>query len=69
MYCHQIALSPNRAEPSFDFLTATLAIAGFQHSDSQNYRWRLGLAEGEPKFDDLEKRLAEAPDHGAHYHA
>jgi pimeloyl-ACP methyl ester carboxylesterase len=26
-----------------------------------NYRWRLGLAEGEPKFDDLEKRLAMAP--------
>ena len=23
-----------------------------------NYRWRLGLAEGEPKYDDLEKRLA-----------
>jgi pimeloyl-ACP methyl ester carboxylesterase len=26
-----------------------------------NYRWRLGLAEGEPKYDDLEKRLAQAP--------
>ena len=26
-----------------------------------NYRWRLGLAEGELKFDDLEKRLAEFP--------
>jgi pimeloyl-ACP methyl ester carboxylesterase len=26
-----------------------------------NYRWRLGLAEGEPKYDALEKRLAEAP--------
>jgi hypothetical protein len=26
-----------------------------------NYRWRLGLAEGEPKYDDLEKRLAGAP--------
>ena len=26
-----------------------------------NYRWRLGLAEGEAKYDDLEKRLAEAP--------
>jgi len=26
-----------------------------------NYRWRLGLAEGEPKYDGLEKRLAEAP--------
>ena len=26
-----------------------------------NYRWRLGLAEGEAKYDDLEKRLAAAP--------
>jgi pimeloyl-ACP methyl ester carboxylesterase len=26
-----------------------------------NYRWRLGLAEGEPKYDDLEKRLAQGP--------
>ena len=26
-----------------------------------NYRWRLGLAEGEPKYDDLEKRLAAGP--------
>ena len=26
-----------------------------------NYRWRLGLAEGEAKNDDLEKRLAQAP--------
>jgi pimeloyl-ACP methyl ester carboxylesterase len=26
-----------------------------------NYRWRLGLAEGEPEYDDLEKRLAQGP--------
>ena len=26
-----------------------------------NYRWRLGLAEGEPKYDELEERLAAAP--------
>jgi pimeloyl-ACP methyl ester carboxylesterase len=26
-----------------------------------NYRWRLGLAEGEPKYDDLEQRLAAVP--------
>ena len=26
-----------------------------------NYRWRLGLAEGEPKYDELEKKLALAP--------
>ena len=27
-----------------------------------NYRWRLGLAEGEAKYDDLENRLAQLPD-------
>jgi pimeloyl-ACP methyl ester carboxylesterase len=26
-----------------------------------NYRWRLGLAEGEARYDDLERRLAQAP--------
>ena len=26
-----------------------------------NYRWRLGLAEGEPKYAELEKRLAQFP--------
>ncbi len=26
-----------------------------------NYRWRLGLTEGDPKYDDLEKRLAAGP--------
>ena len=26
-----------------------------------NYRWRLGLVEGEAKFDALEARLAESP--------
>lgn len=26
-----------------------------------NYRWRLGLAEGESKYDELEKRLAQSP--------
>ncbi len=24
-----------------------------------NYRWRIGIAEGESRYDDLEKRLAE----------
>jgi pimeloyl-ACP methyl ester carboxylesterase len=26
-----------------------------------NYRWRIGLAKGEPQYDDLDKRLAEFP--------
>jgi len=30
-------------------------------SRSINYRWRIGVADGERKYDDLEKRLATAP--------
>ena len=26
-----------------------------------NYRWRLGLAEGEARYDEVEKRLAQSP--------
>ncbi|HXE11040.1 MAG TPA: alpha/beta hydrolase, partial [Bryobacteraceae bacterium] len=26
-----------------------------------NYRWRISLADGEPKYDGFEKRLAESP--------
>jgi hypothetical protein len=26
-----------------------------------NYRWRLGLVQGESRYDELEKRLAQAP--------
>jgi pimeloyl-ACP methyl ester carboxylesterase len=56
------------ASPKWDFDEATFArsAAAFDNPDHvaisiHNYRWRLGLAEGEPKYDDLEKRLAAAP--------
>jgi pimeloyl-ACP methyl ester carboxylesterase len=50
----------------FDDATFERTAAAFDNPDHvgiviHNYRWRLGLAEGEPKYDDLEKRLAEAP--------
>jgi pimeloyl-ACP methyl ester carboxylesterase len=50
----------------FDDATFERSAASFDNPDHvsiviHNYRWRLGLAEGEPKYDDLEKRLAEAP--------
>jgi hypothetical protein len=40
--------------------------AAFDHPDRvsiviHNYRWRLGLAEGEPSYDALEQRLAQGP--------
>jgi pimeloyl-ACP methyl ester carboxylesterase len=56
------------ASPKWDFDDATFdrSAAAFDNPDHvsivvHNYRWRLGLAEGEAKYDDLEKRLAEAP--------
>ncbi len=56
------------ASPKWNFDDATFdrSAAAFDNPDHvsiviHNYRWRLGLAEGEPKYDDLEKRLAESP--------
>jgi len=51
---------------SFDDATFDRSAAAFNNPDHvaiviHNYRWRLGLAEGEPKYDDLEKRLAAFP--------
>jgi pimeloyl-ACP methyl ester carboxylesterase len=50
----------------FDDATFDRTAKSFDNPDHvdiviHNYRWRLGLAEGEAKYDDLEKRLAEAP--------
>ncbi len=56
------------ASPKWQFDDATFdrSAASFDNPDHvaiviHNYRWRLGLAEGEPKFDELEKRLAAFP--------
>lgn len=56
------------ASPKWDFDEATFdrSAESFDNPDHvgiviHNYRWRLGLAEGEPKYEDLEKRLAEGP--------
>jgi pimeloyl-ACP methyl ester carboxylesterase len=55
------------ASPKWNFDDATFnrSAAAFDNPDHvavviHNYRWRLGTAEGEAKFDDLEKRLADA---------
>jgi pimeloyl-ACP methyl ester carboxylesterase len=56
------------ASPKWQFDDATFdrSAAAFDNADHvaiviHNYRWRLGLAQGETKYDDPEKRLAEAP--------
>lgn len=50
----------------FDDATFDRSAEAFANPDHvaiviNNYRWRLGLAAGEPMFDDLEKRLAGLP--------
>lgn len=56
------------ASPKWDFDDATFdrSAASFDNPDHvriviHNYRWRLSLAEGEQKYDALEKRLAQGP--------
>jgi pimeloyl-ACP methyl ester carboxylesterase len=51
---------------NFDETTFERSAASFDNPDHvdiviHNYRWRLGLAEGEAEYDELEKRLAQAP--------
>ena len=50
----------------FDDVTFERSADSFDNPDHvaiaiHNYRWRLGLAEGEAEYDELEQRLAEAP--------
>ncbi len=56
------------ASPKWNFDDATFdrSATAFDNPDHvavviHNYRWRLNLAQGEAKYDDLEKKLAQAP--------
>jgi len=56
------------ASPKWNFDKATFerSAESFDNPDHvaiviHNYRWRLGIANGDPKLDDLEARLATAP--------
>ena len=56
------------ASPKWEFDDATFdrSAASFDNPDHvaiviHNYRWRLGVAEGEAEYADLEQRLAEGP--------
>jgi pimeloyl-ACP methyl ester carboxylesterase len=68
-YRHEFArLIWRTASPKWDFDDATFerSAASFDNPAHvaitiHNYRWRLGLADGEPAYDELERRLAEAP--------
>lgn len=68
-YTHDFAkLIWKLASPKWNFDDATFnrSAVAFDNPDHvaitvHNYRWRMGLATGEAKFDDIEKRLATAP--------
>jgi pimeloyl-ACP methyl ester carboxylesterase len=68
-YTHDFAkLIWQTASPQWKFDDATFerSAAAFDNPDHvavviHNYRWRLGLTEGEPQYQDLETRLARAP--------
>ena len=56
------------ASPKWNFDDATFerTAESFNNPDHvavviHNYRWRLGLSQGEPQYDELEKRLATGP--------
>jgi pimeloyl-ACP methyl ester carboxylesterase len=56
------------ASPKWNFDDATFerSAAAFDNPDHvaiviHNYRWRLDLAKGEPRYQELERRLSEAP--------
>jgi pimeloyl-ACP methyl ester carboxylesterase len=56
------------ASPKWNFGDATFnrSAASFDNADHvsiviHNYRWRLGVADGETQYDDLEKQLAAGP--------
>jgi pimeloyl-ACP methyl ester carboxylesterase len=68
-YLHDFAkLIWQTASPKWNFDDATFnrSAASLDNPDHvaitiHNYRWRIGVADGERKYDDLEKRLAAVP--------
>ena len=53
--------SLKQIDATFDRTAASFDNADHVAIVIHNYRWRLGLADGEPKYDDLEKRLSKGP--------
>jgi pimeloyl-ACP methyl ester carboxylesterase len=51
----------NFDDAAFDRTAASFTNPDYVDIVIHNYRWRLGLAEGDPQYDDLETRLAARP--------
>jgi pimeloyl-ACP methyl ester carboxylesterase len=68
-YRHEFAkLLWHTASPRWDFDDETFdrSAAAFDNPDHvdvviHNYRWRIGAADGEPRYEDIERQLAGAP--------
>ena len=68
-YRHEFAkLIWQTASPRWDFDDGTFdrSAAAFDNPDHvdiviHNYRWRIGVADGEPRYDDIEEQLAAGP--------
>jgi pimeloyl-ACP methyl ester carboxylesterase len=68
-YRHDFAkLIWHTASPQWEFDDDTFdrSAASFENADHvdiviHNYRWRIGSADGEPQYDDLEEKLAQGP--------
>ena len=68
-YRHDFAkLIWQTASPQWEFDDDTFdrSAASFENADHvdiviHNYRWRIGSADGEPQYDDLEEKLAQGP--------
>ena len=68
-YRHEFAkLIWHTASPRWDFDDETFdrSAAAFDNPDHvdiviHNYRWRIGAADGEPRYDDIERQLAAGP--------
>ena len=62
----QAHLADRLAQWTFDDATFDRSAAAFDNPDHvaiviHNYRWRLGLADGEAQYSELERRLAQGP--------
>lgn len=55
--------SPQRAFDDATFDASAVALDNVDHVEIviHNYRWRLGLADGDPRYAEVEHRLAQAP--------
>jgi pimeloyl-ACP methyl ester carboxylesterase len=58
---HDVSPTWNFDDATFDRTAAAFLNPDYVSIVIHNYRWRLGLAEGDPRYDKIEQRLAASP--------